>query len=110
MVQVPGAHSHVVAIFGNQTYLTALAQSYHSVHAVHSFRDTFTITRGVNVVESTRDLHSAVQNSLTYYGHETDPTGVARPCPKLVLRETGHVAKPSPVISAKNPMCGPHRR
>ena len=50
MVQLPGAHSHVIAIFGNQTYLTALAQSWHSGHAVHSFRGTFTITTGVNVV------------------------------------------------------------
>ena len=54
MVQLPGAHSHVVAIFGNQTYLTALAQSYHSVHAVHSFRGTFTATRGHGDHESTR--------------------------------------------------------
>ena len=60
MVQLPGAHSHVIAIFGNQTYLTALAQSWHSGHAVHSFRGTFTITTGVNVAESTWDLRGRV--------------------------------------------------
>ena len=99
MVQLPGAHSYVVAIFGNQTYLTALAQSYHSVHAVHSFRGTFTTTRGVNVVESSPDLRSAMRHTHAYYGHATAMADHCVRGTKAVLHETGHVEQPSPVSS-----------
>ena len=70
MVQLPGAHSHVIAIFGNQTYLTALAQRWHSGHAVHSFRGTVTITTGVNVVDSSGELYLEVRNKHTFNIHE----------------------------------------
>ena len=57
MVQLPGAHSHVIAIFSNETYLTALAQPWHSGPATHSFRGTFTTTTGVNVIDSSGKLY-----------------------------------------------------
>ena len=55
MVQLPEAHSHMVAILGNQRLngKDTLIQPRTVVHTVHSCRDTFTTTTGVNVVVMT---------------------------------------------------------
>ena len=70
MVPSLGAHSHIIALFGNQTYTHVTTCGFAWFRSLHSYRGTFITTTGVNVIESIRDLFKRTGSMLEFDIHE----------------------------------------